>query len=93
MKKLILAITMLITYGVINAQNISTFSNNKVVVHRGAWKADSLPQNSIASLKKAIALGCTGSEFVVHLTADDVLVVSHDAAHSERISDRGDEAK
>ncbi|WP_237739829.1 glycerophosphodiester phosphodiesterase family protein [Pedobacter arcticus] len=51
---------------------------NPVIAHRGAWKAKNLPENSIASLKEAINLGCRGSEFDVHLTADDVLVVNHD---------------
>lgn len=50
---------------------------NPVIAHRGAWKKDSLPQNSRASLKKAIELGCYGSEFDVLLTNDDVLVVNH----------------
>lgn len=53
--------------------------NTKVIAHRGAWKAKSLPQNSLASLNTAIALGCHGSEFDVHLTKDSVLVVNHDA--------------
>ena len=51
---------------------------NPVIAHRGAWKQKSLPQNSIASLQEAINLKCRGSEFDVHLTADDVLVVNHD---------------
>lgn len=50
----------------------------QVIAHRGAWKADQLPQNSIASLRRAIELGCAGSEFDVQLTKDDVLVVNHD---------------
>lgn len=54
------------------------FADNVVIAHRGAWKSNSLPQNSIASLKKAIDLGCTGSEFDVRMTADDVLIVTHD---------------
>lgn len=48
------------------------------VAHRGAWKSAVLPQNSIASLKEAIRLGCGGTEFDVQLTADDSLVVNHD---------------
>lgn len=56
-------------------------NRNIVIAHRGAWKADGLPQNSIASLKRAIELGCYGSEFDVHLTADDVLVLCHDKDH------------
>lgn len=55
------------------------FLDNKVIAHRGAWKAEKSPQNSIASLKQAIALGCEGSEFDVWMTADGVLVANHDA--------------
>lgn len=52
---------------------------NKIIAHRGAWKEFNLPQNSIASLKKAIELKCFGTEFDVHLTKDDIVVVNHDA--------------
>ncbi|GAB3665841.1 glycerophosphodiester phosphodiesterase [Echinicola sediminis] len=55
------------------------FNKNKVIAHRGAWQTSELPQNSIASLEKAIELGCEGSEFDVWMTADSVLVVNHDA--------------
>jgi glycerophosphoryl diester phosphodiesterase len=55
------------------------FITNGVIAHRGAWKNNSLPQNSIASLDQAIRLACEGSEFDVWLTADDILVVNHDA--------------
>lgn len=55
---------------------------NSVVAHRGAWKAKSLPENSIASLKYAIKLKCIGSEFDVHMTDDDVLVVNHDPTYN-----------
>lgn len=54
------------------------FADNPVVAHRGAWKAKQLPENSIASLREAIALRCTGSEFDIHRTADDSLVINHD---------------
>ncbi|MDF1546612.1 MAG: family 16 glycosylhydrolase [Bacteroidales bacterium] len=54
------------------------FENNGIIAHRGAWKNTNTPQNSIASLKNAINLGCEGSEFDVHLTADEVVVVNHD---------------
>lgn len=56
-----------------------TWNKNVVIAHRGAWKHKSLPENSIASLKEAIKLGCYGAEFDVHMTADHVLVVNHDA--------------
>ncbi len=55
-----------------------SFADNEVIAHRGAWKAQGHPQNSIASLKQAIALNCVGSEFDVRMTADDVLIVTHD---------------
>lgn len=55
------------------------FADNIVIAHRGAWKKNNLPENSIASLKEAVRLGCAGSEFDVHLTADDSLVINHDA--------------
>lgn len=54
------------------------FAQNKVIAHRGAWKAEGHPENSIAALKHAIALNCTGSEFDVQMTADDILVINHD---------------
>ena len=53
------------------------FNNNVVIAHRGAWKEAGLPENSIASLKHAVALGCHASEFDVHLTKDNVIVVNH----------------
>ncbi|SFB52512.1 glycerophosphodiester phosphodiesterase [Algoriphagus aquimarinus] len=56
-----------------------SFHKNKVIAHRGAWKAQVLPQNSLASLKEAVRLGCEGSEFDVWMTSDGVLVVNHDA--------------
>lgn len=54
------------------------FNRNKVIAHRGAWKHTGAPQNSIASLQQAIKLGCLGSEFDVHMSADSVLFINHD---------------
>lgn len=59
-------------------QVTAQFNDNQVIAHRGAWKTKTLPQNSIASLQEAIALGCAGTEFDIHLTKDNVLVVTHD---------------
>ena len=53
-------------------------NQNPVIAHRGAWKTQELPQNSIASLKEAISLNCFGTEFDVHITKDNVPVVNHD---------------
>ncbi|HET7118542.1 MAG TPA: glycerophosphodiester phosphodiesterase family protein, partial [Hanamia sp.] len=55
-----------------------SFAKNQVIAHRGAWKNNNLPQNSIAALKAAIALGCAGSETDVQMTEDSALVINHD---------------
>lgn len=54
------------------------FAPNEVVAHRGAFKANAFPENSIAALQEAIRLQCTGSEFDVRMTADDSLIINHD---------------
>lgn len=56
-------------------------AQDPVVAHRGAWKENNLPENSIASLTKALSLGCAGSEFDVRMTADSMLVVNHDPTY------------
>lgn len=66
-------------------RNKIEFANNPVIAHRGAWKAKNLPQNSIASLKEAIALGCIGSEFDVRMTSDNILVVTHDEKYNNLV--------
>ena len=60
-----------------NAQQMK-WNKNVVIAHRGAWKKNNFPENSIASLKEAIRLKCYGSEFDVHFTKDSVIVVNHD---------------
>jgi glycerophosphoryl diester phosphodiesterase len=54
------------------------FIRNKVIAHRGAWKNTGAPENSIAALKHAITMGCEGSEFDVHMSADSLPVINHD---------------
>lgn len=56
-----------------------TSAQTKVVAHRGAWKNTGAPENSIAALKAAIKMGCDGAEFDVHMSADSVLFINHDA--------------
>jgi len=72
MKKTILLITMTSLF------HIGLFAQTEIIAHRGAWKNTKLPQNSIASLDAAVEQNLWGSEFDVHLTKDDVLVVNHD---------------
>jgi glycerophosphoryl diester phosphodiesterase len=54
------------------------FIRNKVIAHRGAWKNTAVPENSITALNHAVRLGCEGSEFDVHMSADSLPVVNHD---------------
>ena len=66
---------------------------NKVIAHRGAWKNTGATENSIGALEHAIKLGCYGSEFDVHMSADSVLYVHHDHAikgtHIEKTTSAG----
>lgn len=64
-----------------NSNNQVQFSENGVIAHRGAWKKNNLPKNSIASLKKAIESKFAGSEFDVRMTADDSLIIVHDSVY------------
>jgi glycerophosphoryl diester phosphodiesterase len=48
-----------------------------IVAHRGA--RDQAPQNSLAAVRRAAALGCDGIEIDVRRTADGQMVVVHDA--------------
>ena len=57
--------------------------NNPVIAHRGAFKKNGFPENSIAALKEAIRLRCIGSEFDVHMTADDSLIINHDPHYNK----------
>lgn len=70
-----------------------SFLTNGVIAHRGAWKQHNLPQNSIASLKKAIEIGAAGSEFDVWLTADGILVLNHDSVYEGMVIEKTNYAK
>ncbi|MGI9137878.1 MAG: glycerophosphodiester phosphodiesterase family protein [Sediminibacterium sp.] len=56
-------------------------NQTQIIAHRGAWKEFSLPENSVASLQKAIELRCFGSEFDVRRTKDGILVINHDPVY------------
>lgn len=49
-----------------------------VIAHRGYWKTEGSAQNSISSLQNTYKIGVYGSEFDVHITRDDSVVVFHD---------------
>ena len=80
MKRFILLIAVAACAFGASAQKFN-FHKNCVVAHRGAWKEAGLPQNSLASWREAVRLGCHGSECDVHITADDSLVVFHNLTH------------
>lgn len=68
--------------------NFVSMSQNTIVAHRGAWKTQKLPENSIASMLHAVELGCYGSEFDVHLTADNILIINHDDKYHDMIIEK-----
>lgn len=72
MKKSLVLLTLL------SAMSLATFAQTQMIAHRGAWKNTKAPQNSLASLNEAVKLKAWGTEFDVHITKDDVLVVNHD---------------
>ena len=78
MRPIIIAFISMLICSCVSTNKTSSFAKNVVVAHRGAWKAQNHPENSIAALKHAIALQCTGAEFDVQMTSDDILVVNHD---------------
>ena len=79
-KRIFVAILAIMTAGTALAQKqIKSWNKNLVIAHRGAWKTQNLPENSIASLNEAIRLGCFGSEFDVQFTKDNIAVVNHNA--------------
>lgn len=57
----------------------SADKHSKLVAHRGYWQTENSHENSISSLKNAIALRVYGSECDVRQTADGVLVLFHNA--------------
>jgi glycerophosphoryl diester phosphodiesterase len=84
MKQISILITVIyLTSCAVSRRNTVKFAQNPVVAHRGAWKANNLPENSIASLREAIRIGCTGSEFDVRMTLDYSLVINHDPHYNK----------
>lgn len=59
--------------------SITQKAKTRIIAHRGYWQTPAYPQNSLASLKRAIDLGIYGSELDVWITKDGVVVLNHDA--------------
>ena len=83
MKQILPFIILLLTGCTTTKMVNKTQSRNGVIAHRGAFKKQGLPENSIASLQEAIRLGCAGSEFDIRMTADDSLIIFHDAHYRQ----------
>ena len=54
----------------------------KIIAHRGYWDTEESCQNSITSIIKAVEIGADGVECDLWKTADDSIVVNHDADYS-----------
>ena len=52
-------------------------ANNTVIAHRGGSKEAGCPDNSIASLKYAMNLGCYASETDIYWTKDNQIIIAH----------------
>ena len=74
-----LKFSLLLLLCVLVAAPVSAKRKTKVIAHRGYWKTEGSAQNSIRSLERANEIKVYGSEFDVHLTADNVPVVFHDS--------------
>ncbi len=74
-KKLVLAAALLLSALSLGAQN-----SIKIAAHRGFWDCEGsgYMENTIASLREAQNAGLWGSEFDIHLTGDNEVVVHHD---------------
>ena len=56
-----------------------TSKHSKLIAHRGYWNTEGSHENSLSSLKNAMALGVYGSECDVRQTKDGVLVLFHNS--------------
>ncbi|MDH6304137.1 glycerophosphoryl diester phosphodiesterase [Parabacteroides sp. PF5-5] len=57
---------------------LSAENRTQIIAHRGFWKTSGSAQNSIRALDLANDINVYGSEFDVHITADNIPVVFHD---------------
>ena len=56
-----------------------TSKHSGIIAHRGYWNTEGSHENSLSSLKNAMALGVYGSECDVRQTKDGVLVLFHNS--------------
>lgn len=70
MKKLLFIALLLFSY--------ESFSQLKIIAHRGHWNIENGAHNSLSSLFRAHEIGASGTEFDVWMTSDGELGVFHD---------------
>ncbi len=78
LRKMILFAALIVACTCVSAQQ-----KVAITAHRGVWQSKEAngAQNSIAAIKKAQDLGLWGSEFDLHLTSDNQVLVHHDRSH------------
>lgn len=82
MKKMVLSLLVL-------GYSIVVFGKDPgVIAHRGHWKVENSAQNSMSSLRNALAIRAYGSELDVYITTDGQVVLFHDSSiDGKRIDD------
>jgi len=83
---MVLAVGFVLSHSAVGAEG-SGPKNIVVVAHRGAHKT--VPENTLASLEKAIELGVDYVELDVRRTKDGVLVLLHDASVNRMTNGKG----
>ena len=68
----------LASFAVMAFMGTTLHAQTRIIAHRGYWDCPGSAQNSLTSLRAADAIGTYGSEFDVHLTKDNKIVVNHD---------------
>ncbi len=76
-----------VTAGLIAASSRRRFPPPRIIGHRGA--ASSAPENTLAGLRRAHALGARWVEFDVQATRDDCPILLHDARLERTTDGRG----
>ncbi|MCD7975622.1 MAG: glycerophosphodiester phosphodiesterase [Tannerellaceae bacterium] len=70
--------SVLFLFCLLLAFSLQAQGQTQIIAHRGYWQTEGSAQNSIRALELADEIRVYGSEFDVHLTADNVAVIFHD---------------
>jgi glycerophosphoryl diester phosphodiesterase len=88
-KNLILCGCLIYFFISVGCEKMQTKNNNQLIItaHRGA--SGLAPENTLASVKKAMEIGAQFSEIDVHLTKDEKIVLLHDVTLERTTNDSG----